>query len=111
MTSAGITFLDRDAVLREARALGRELHARHPEIERILLFGSFARGGGGPRSDLDLVIIVSETPLSPRDRLPHYAPASARPIDLFVYRRDEVEAMGADPAPVLREALNHGVEL
>lgn len=111
-SSAGIEWVDRRAVLEEARALARSMRERHPEVRRVLLFGSFARGGGGPRSDLDLVVIVDDTELPPRERAAHYAPLSARPLDLFVYTRDEVRRLAATtPPPVLREALVHGVDL
>jgi predicted nucleotidyltransferase len=111
LRSAGIEWVDRGAVLRHARALATSLRDRCPEVRRVLLFGSFARGAGGPRSDLDLVVIVSDTTLSPRDRIDRYAPVSPRPVDLFVYTEAEVLAMAGDPPPVLREALGRGVDL
>ena len=111
MSSAGITWIDRAAVLDEARDLARAIGRDHPEVQRAILFGSFARGRGGPRSDLDIVLVVERCSLEPRDRSCHYAPVSPRPVDLFVYTAEEVEAMAADPPPVLREALQHGVDL
>jgi len=87
------------------------MRERHPEIQRVLLIGSFARGCGGPRSDLDLVVVVGESALSPRDRVAHYRPFSPRPLDLVVYTRSEVERMSENPPPILREALSHGLEL
>jgi predicted nucleotidyltransferase len=98
-------------VLTQARALAAKLRADHPEILRVLLFGSFAKGRGGPRSDLDLVVIVERTDLRPRDRAAFYTPLSPRPVDLFVYTREEVERFAGDPPPVLREALAHGIDL
>ena len=91
--------------------MARRLRARHPEIERIVLIGSFARGEGGPRSDLDLVLFVTSTSLSPRDRAAHYVPASSRPVDLVVYTREEVERFRLAPPAILREALARGLEL
>jgi predicted nucleotidyltransferase len=111
LSSAGIVWVDRARVLDEARAIARRLREQHPEIQRVVLIGSFARGGGGPRSDLDLVLFVHSTPLAPRERPAHYAPASTRPVDLVVYTRNEVERMRADPPPILREALTRGIDL
>ncbi len=111
MSSAGITWIDREVVLEEARDLARTIRRAHPEVQRAILFGSFARGRGGPRSDLDIVLIVDSCSLDPRDRPCHYAPVSPRPVDLFVYTTEEVDAMADDPPPVLHEALQQGVEL
>jgi predicted nucleotidyltransferase len=41
------------------RAFVEELRAR-PEVQGVLLFGSWARGNPRPRSDVDLVVIVRE---------------------------------------------------
>jgi predicted nucleotidyltransferase len=98
-------------VLEDARRLARRLREEHPEIQRAILFGSFARGTGGPRSDLDMVLIVDHIELNPRDRLAHYLPVSSRPVDLFVYTSAEVDRMRASPPPVLREALTRGLDL
>jgi len=111
LRSAGIVWVDRSQVLEEARAIARHLRARHPEVHRVVLIGSFARGQGGPRSDIDLVVFVDATPLGPRDRPAHYVPPSARPVDLVVYTSAEVARMRAAPPPILREALERGVEL
>jgi len=111
LPSAGIVWIDRARVIDEARAIARQLRDRHPEVRRVVLIGSFARGDAGPRSDLDLVVFVDSTPVLPRDRPAHYAPASARPVDLVVYTHEEVERMRAAPPPILREALSRGVEL
>ena len=111
MRSAGIVWVDRARVLEEARRIAQDLRAQHSEIERVMLIGSFARGEGGPRSDLDLVLLVRSTSISPRDRPTHYLPASPRPVDLVVYTRGEVDRFGATPPPILREALERGIEL
>jgi len=47
-----------DDVLREA------VHEALPEATHIYLFGSLARGPGGPESDVDLAVLAAE-PLAP----------------------------------------------
>jgi len=111
LRSAGIVYVDRAQVLQEARDIAVALRRAHPEVLRVILYGSFAKGRGGPRSDLDVVLIVKHTPLPPRDRPAHYIPTSTRPIDLTVYTRAEVEALRAAPPPILRLALAEGIEL
>ena len=48
-----------DPVLREIVAHTR---AVFPEVERILLFGSRARGHGRPDSDYDLIVVTPTCP-------------------------------------------------
>jgi predicted nucleotidyltransferase len=43
--------------------------ANHPEVSRIVLFGSFARGDFGARSDMDLLVVLRSSDLSIRDRI------------------------------------------
>jgi len=45
---------DRAAVLEAARTL-----AQHLPVERVVLYGSKARGDDGPDSDIDLLILTS----------------------------------------------------
>jgi predicted nucleotidyltransferase len=41
------------------RMVGRIVHRFHPE--RIILFGSYARGDAGPDSDVDLLVVMPLT--------------------------------------------------
>ncbi len=65
-----------------------------PEVRRVLLFGSLARGESGTRSDLDLVI-VQETAKRFMDRLDEWY-AKLTPgveTDLLVYTPEEWEML------------------
>ena len=108
MSSAGIEWVDREGVVEEARGIARRIRSDHPEGERAILFGSFARGRGGPRSDLDIVLIVTQTRIPHRERASVFMPVCTRPIDLFVYTAEEAARSNV---PVLREALEHGIDL
>jgi predicted nucleotidyltransferase len=111
LSGAGIVFVDRRRVIDEARLLARRMRAAHPELARIWLVGSFARGGAGPRSDLDLVAVVADTECPPRDRAARYAPVHPRAVDLTVYTQAELDGFGAKPPSLLRAALEHGIDL
>ena len=50
-----------DSILRTLRALKPELEALF-RVERLALFGSYAREGQGEASDLDLLVSFSEPP-------------------------------------------------
>ncbi len=82
---------------RDARTAGETVQAwlataverlvRELDPERILLFGSHARGTAGRRSDLDL-IVVWDTQLQPLERIGRVLALLAdapRPVDVLVY--------------------------
>ncbi len=90
-----------DAITRWAAGIRRD----HPEIERIYWFGSWIHGTPTPGSDVDLCLIVSESPKSYRDRSVDYRPELPFAIDLFVYTREEFERLAKNNSPVVREIL------
>ena len=51
-------FADRERVLRELRGWAANLREKRPEVEKVGLFGSYATGSYGPRSDADLLILL-----------------------------------------------------
>jgi len=57
-------FVDRQAVVDVLRTLAQRIKADEPRIAAVHLFGSFATGTAGPRSDADVVI---ETPWQDAD--------------------------------------------
>jgi len=69
-----------------------------PEVEEIVVFGSFANGNYAPGSDLDLCIVLNHSDKSIRDRIPDYLPgAFPVGVDLFPYTREELNARAASP--------------
>lgn len=88
--------------------LAVERVVRQLDPERILLFGSFARGEAGRRSDLDL-IIVWQTDLGPLERIGRALQLLAdapRPVDVLVYTPAEFAERADLPflRGILREA-------
>jgi predicted nucleotidyltransferase len=75
------------------------VEAFHPE--RIYLFGSQARGTATDTSDVDLLVIVSDTgePGYRRDQAAYAAVGDhLLPLDILVFTREEFEARAASPA-------------
>jgi uncharacterized protein len=66
----------------------------HPEIMYIAYFGSYARGDWGVGSDLDVLIVVSDTDL-PYERRTGVYDATPLPVpaDLLVYTLAEWRAL------------------
>jgi predicted nucleotidyltransferase len=109
-----IESVDRPELLAAVRERAARLCRDHPEIEEILLFGSLARGGFTPASDIDLLVIVerSDTPFLKRAD-PFRDIFADLPFDVFplVYTRDEVDRMQREGSSFLRSALDGAVSL
>ena len=78
--------------------------------ERIILFGSAARGELGPDSDLDLLVIKAAVPH--RRRLAQQIHGSLFgimvPVDIIVLTPEDIEAFGEEPGSVVAPALHEG---
>lgn len=61
-------WLDRQLVLELALKAGRSLVAAHPEVVKVGIFGSIARGRAAPGSDLDVFVILRACDLRPIER-------------------------------------------
>ncbi len=86
----------------------RIVAAAHPE--RILLFGSAARGDMTPRSDVDVLVVAAE-----ESHRRHTAQAIYRrllgfslPVDVVVATPTDLEQYGDTPGLVYRQALREG---
>ena len=114
-SSAGATYLNREERIAALRAAARRAVDRMPDVRRVVLFGSLARGIPTPRSDADLLVAVLSSPHpDPRDRVPEVLTAMRPlpcPLDLFVLTTAEIEARRCEGDPLLREALAGGIDL
>ena len=78
-----------------------------PDTERVILFGSTARGTVGSTSDLDLLVVRRDNrpPAARMDEM--YCRARSRiALDLLVYTAEELESARATSS-FLREALRN----
>jgi predicted nucleotidyltransferase len=94
---------------RLGEVLRRLAAALHPE--RIYLFGSRARRDAGPDSDYDLMVIVSESTLTPYRRAGQAYRAIfglGFPADVIVWTRDEFERRAHLPASFAATILREG---
>ncbi len=106
LRSSVLRWPDPATVVDAARAWAERLLAADPTVDRVGLVGSYARGDWGVGSDVDLVVIVAESPL-PFERRAARLDALELPVpaDLLVYTRDEWARMVADGrlAPLARD--------
>lgn len=112
LDSVKIIWLDRKKVLEDLRRAVKEMAASYPEIEKVILFGSLARGDAVPGSDADLLIILSETSVPFLDRILRYTPLGCGiGVEVFPYTRKEIEQMLQQGNHFIRRALAEGIEL
>lgn len=79
--------------------------------EKIILFGSYAKGLATLKSDLDL-FIIKESLLSMSKRMEEIRPLWANlliGVDAHVYTPEEVEEFGVGEYSFVRSVLNYGI--
>lgn len=90
LNSVVIKSINRDQIRAAVTSFAEQLRKQHPEIERVIWFGSWITGLPTPGSDIDLCIILSSTDKPARDRVADYLPVGfPLGIDLFVYTNEE----------------------
>jgi len=109
LSSPVLEWPDRESVGRAARAWAAEEARRHPELVRLGVFGSWARGDWGVGSDLDLIAVVRDSDLPFHERAREWAYERLPvPADLLIYTEAEWRRLAAEGtrfARVLREEV------
>ena len=108
--SVRIRYFDKKLVEESLREYLKEMEGKHPEVERVILFGSFVRNESVPGSDIDLLVILSDSGESFLNRIPRFLP-SRFPIgvDVFPYTEKELDKMKCEGNFFIRRALEEGV--
>ncbi len=80
----------------------------HPE--RIILFGSHARGTASPESDVDLLVVmpVAGSKRATRLEIRTLLSGIGLPKDILVVTPEEVERLQDFPGTIIRPALQEG---
>lgn len=107
-----ISYFNTEIVWNALKKFVRELVKNNPEIKKILLFGSFAKGESVPGSDVDLLIVLDDSDKSFLNRITKYMPDKFPvSVDVFPYTETELEAMVKEGNFFLRQALKEGMYL
>lgn len=110
--SVKISYFNKEEVEKALREYIKELKEKRPEVEKVIVFGSFIRGESVPGSDVDLLIILKESKDSILDRIPRYLPSNFPVgVDVFPYTQEEIEKMKAEGNSFIEEALKEGKEV
>lgn len=111
-SGAEVRFLDYDQILGDLRQAVRQAKAAHPEIAKVLLFGSLVQGNWTADSDADLIVVVDkEFPDFLRSRTPYQAFTASIPTDSLIYSESEFKELSCDPGSFLAQNLPTAVEL
>jgi predicted nucleotidyltransferase len=91
------------------------------KIDKILLFGSEARGNSGVESDIDLLVVLDQdtVPGSYKERNTNYLRISRsirelekqHPIDLLVYTKPEFAMIVSGGSLFMRRILREAIQL
>ena len=111
-TSVRVFWLDRPEILRHLKEAAVILQQSHPEIERIILFGSLARGDAVPGSDADLLLVLKDSDRAFLERAGVYRIENIGVgVDVFAYTRRELEEMLGSGNAFVAQVLREGVVL
>jgi hypothetical protein len=111
-SGAEVRFLDYDQILADLRQAVREAKATHPEMVKVLLFGSLVQGNWTADSDADLIVVVSkEFPDLLGSRAPYQVFTRLIPTDSLVYSESEFQKLSRDPESFLAQNLPTAIEL
>ncbi len=110
--SAVLKWPDREKVIEAARKWARSVSKMHPQILRIGIVGSCARGDWGVGSDLDILLEVSKSKEPFGRRLLNLDTSQIPvPTEMLVYTKDEIAKMRKDGRRFILEAERIGIWL
>jgi len=111
LTSVVIKLNNQEQVAQAVSAYVTWLRAEHPEVERVIWFGSRVNGLPTPGSDVDMCIIIKSSNKSRRDRIPDYLPVGFPVgVDLFIYTVAEFTVL-KESSPSWYEVIIAGREM
>jgi predicted nucleotidyltransferase len=101
-------FLNPEPVIDELKAAVRKLKIHCPDIKAVYLFGSYASGIPGPKSDADLIIVTEEGSFD--DIQAAFLQVSV-PVDLYLLKPAAFEQKAASGTGIAAEAARSGIRL
>jgi len=111
LSSVVIRSIDRGKIQNAVREYSRQLHKEHPEILRVIWFGSWINGYPSPGSDVDICLVLSSADKPVRDRLPDYLPTRFPVgIDLQIYTQNELDHL-RQSSPGWYQAITSGIDV
>jgi predicted nucleotidyltransferase len=112
--SVTIKSVQYNALLAILGTVSQKIKNTYPAVNKIVLFGSFAKGNYTPESDVDIVIVVkqiNEPFLQRSDSFLDLFTEIPFDINLMVYTEEEIDKMFADGNSFIKNILAEAMEL
>jgi hypothetical protein len=98
LSTVVVKSVDLAGVRRALEAWVAAVFERHPEVEEVVVFGSFADGRWAPGSDLDVFLALSSSDRPVAERVAKLLPGPFPVgVDIFPFTRDEIAARAGSP--------------
>lgn len=113
LPSARISSVDRDELHGRLKAIAARIRRENPEVADVRLFGSFAREDFTGRSDVDVLIVLTESSedmLVRTLRFRKYFELEL-PVDVLVLTESEIQEALRQNNAFLRDILRDGVSI
>ncbi len=99
----------------QTETLGEVVHriVKAVNPQKVVLFGSYARGGAGQESDIDLLVVMSSSEPRYKRALPIYRALRGVkvPLDIIVYTPEEIAEWSEVRQAFVTTALREGIVL
>jgi len=111
--SARALSIDRHKLFVRLKEIAASIKRRHAEVVAVYLFGSHARQDATGKSDLDILIVLSNSPEHILQRILRFRRFFDLeiPVDILVYTEDEIEQALAEQNSFIRRALEEAISL
>jgi predicted nucleotidyltransferase len=111
LSSVVVKSADKSRIQRAVESYVEWLYATHPEVEKVIWFGSWINGLPTLGSDVDLCLILSKSSKPMRDRVCDYLPVGFPVgVDLFPYTEEELDAL-PERSPGWYKTIVQGIEI
>ncbi len=103
MNTVEIKFVDEQQIRRHVDTFAAGLLLSYQEIVEIIVFGSFSTGKFVPGSDIDVLILLSDSDKPVRDRVSDFMP-SQFPVSMDVFPYTILEFAALEHSPITKAA-------
>lgn len=111
MSSVVVKSADKPRIQRAVQSYVEWLYATHPEVEKVIWFGSWVNGLPTRGSDVDVCLILSKSSKPMKERVFDYLPVGFPVgVDLFPYTKEEFEAL-LERSPGWYKTIVAGIEI
>jgi predicted nucleotidyltransferase len=113
LSGVEILSVDINKIKKDLKNITLKIKRNHPEVVKIILFGSFAENNYTPYSDIDIAIIVEKTSKNfvlRQDDFIDYFKNLNFDVNILVYTQNEIEKLKKENNKFVKEILQ-GKEL